>query len=43
MYENVPEFATDWPLYAWWVKAFKILGYSHVYVSLNAMHIGGRG
>ena len=43
MYENVPEFATDWELYAWWVQGFKVLGYRHVSVSVNATHIGGEG
>lgn len=41
MYENVPEFATDWELYAWWVHAYKFLRYRHVAVSVNAAHIGG--
>jgi DNA (cytosine-5)-methyltransferase 1 len=43
IYENVPEFATDWPLYAWWVKAFEVIGYRHVSVCVNAAHIGGEG
>lgn len=43
MYENVPEFATDWPLYEWWVKAWEVIGYRHVSVSVNAAHVGGAG
>ncbi|WP_194918204.1 DNA cytosine methyltransferase [Catenulispora rubra] len=43
MYENVPEFATDWELYSWWVQGFRVLGYRHVAVSVNAAHIGGAG
>ena len=43
IYENVPEFATDWPLYNWWVKAWEVIGYRHVSVCVNAAHIGGAG
>ncbi len=42
-WENVPEFATDWPLFDWWIQAFDILGYNHVGASVSSAHIGGPG
>lgn len=43
MGENVIEFATDWPLFDWWLKGFDILGYDCQLLSLNAAHVGGPG
>lgn len=37
--ENVLEFATDWPLFLWWLQAAKLLGYNHHIVSANSAHI----
>jgi DNA (cytosine-5)-methyltransferase 1 len=40
-WENVSEFATDWPLFHWWIQALDILGYNHVGASVSAAHIAG--
>jgi len=40
MYENVPEFATDWELYGWWVHGFKIWATTTSRVA-ERRHIGG--
>ncbi|WP_127353873.1 DNA cytosine methyltransferase [Actinacidiphila soli] len=39
--ENVPRFATAWPLFHWWLQGMAILGYRHQVVSVSAAHIGG--
>ncbi|MEV6784621.1 DNA cytosine methyltransferase [Streptomyces sp. NPDC051098] len=38
--ENVPRFATAWPLFSWWLHAWEILGFRHQIVSVTAAHIG---
>ncbi|NUP36369.1 MAG: DNA cytosine methyltransferase [Streptomyces sp.] len=38
--ENVPRFATAWPLFSWWLHGMEILGYRHQIVSVTAAHIG---
>ncbi|MFF3324531.1 DNA cytosine methyltransferase [Streptomyces sp. NPDC002889] len=38
--ENVPRFATAWPLFSWWLQAWEILGFRHQIVSVTAAHIG---
>ncbi|WP_055585517.1 DNA cytosine methyltransferase [Streptacidiphilus griseoplanus] len=39
--ENVIEFITDWELFDWWLKGFKILGYNHQIVCASSAHLGG--
>ncbi|GAA0706839.1 DNA cytosine methyltransferase [Streptomyces malaysiensis subsp. malaysiensis] len=39
--ENVPRFATAWPLFHWWLHGMEILGFDHQIVSVSAAHIGG--
>ncbi|WP_344455826.1 DNA cytosine methyltransferase [Actinocorallia aurantiaca] len=39
--ENVVEFATDWPLFWWWIEGMNRIGYSHRIVCVNSAHIGG--
>jgi DNA (cytosine-5)-methyltransferase 1 len=39
--ENVIEFATDWPLFGWWLEGMTKLGYAHRIVCVNSAHIGG--
>lgn len=41
--ENVVEFATDWPLFWWWLDAFTQLGYRHRIVCVNSAHIWAPG
>ncbi|MFB7436514.1 DNA cytosine methyltransferase [Streptomyces microflavus] len=41
MWENVVRFATAWPLYDWWLKAWEVLGYVPQVASVNAAHLGG--
>lgn len=41
MGENVVEFGTDWELFDWWLKGFKILDYLTQIICVNAAHIGG--
>ncbi|MCX4523920.1 DNA cytosine methyltransferase [Streptomyces anulatus] len=41
LWENVPRFATAWPLYDWWLKAWELLGYVPQVASVNAAHLGG--
>ncbi|XXZ47549.1 DNA cytosine methyltransferase (plasmid) [Streptomyces cavourensis] len=41
MWENVVRFATAWPLYDWWLKAWELLGYVPQVASVNAAHLGG--
>ncbi|MCW2871279.1 DNA cytosine methyltransferase [Actinacidiphila oryziradicis] len=41
--ENVPRFATAWPLFHWWLQGMAILGYRHQVVSVSAAHVGGEG
>lgn len=38
--ENVPQFATAWPLFHWWLQGMKILGYRSQIISVSAAHIG---
>lgn len=38
--ENVIEFATDWPLYSWWLHAFRLLGYTVTTTCVSSAHIG---
>lgn len=38
--ENVIEFATDWPLFTWWVGAMGILGYEATVTCVSSAHIG---
>jgi DNA (cytosine-5)-methyltransferase 1 len=38
--ENVIEFATDWPLFDWWLQAMAVLGYNHTLVCASSAHIG---
>lgn len=39
--ENVPEVATRWELFDWWVGGMRHLGYNVQYVSVSSAHIGG--
>lgn len=39
--ENVMEFATDWPLFDWWLDGMLKLGYRHRIVCVNSAHVGG--
>ncbi|MEV6045062.1 DNA cytosine methyltransferase [Streptomyces xanthochromogenes] len=39
--ENVPRFATAWPLFTWWLHAWEILNYRYQIVSVTAAHVGG--
>ena len=39
-WENVPEFATRWVLFAVWLHAFQVLGYDVHLTSVNAAHLG---
>lgn len=39
--ENVVEFATDWPLFDWWLDGMAKLGYRHKVLCVNSAHIGG--
>ncbi|PBC61297.1 DNA methyltransferase [Streptomyces sp. Tue6028] len=39
--ENVPRFATAWPLFVWWLHGMEILGFRHQVVSVSAAHVGG--
>lgn len=39
--ENVPEFATDWVLFDWWLDGMRQLGYNHQIVCVSSAHIGG--
>ncbi|WP_406199997.1 DNA cytosine methyltransferase [Kitasatospora sp. NBC_01560] len=41
--ENVTEFATDWPLFRWWLDGMTLLGYNHQIVSASSAHLGGPG
>lgn len=41
--ENVPEFATDWDLFDWWVHGMCLLGYHHQITSVSSAHIAGPG
>lgn len=41
--ENVVEFATDWPLFDWWLDGMTKLGYRHQTVCVSSAHIGGDG
>jgi DNA (cytosine-5)-methyltransferase 1 len=41
--ENVPEFATDWELFGWWVRGMELLGYRHQVTSVSSAHVGGPG
>jgi DNA (cytosine-5)-methyltransferase 1 len=41
--ENVPRFATKWPLFRWWLHGMDILGLDYQIVSVSAAHIGGEG
>ena len=41
--ENVPEFATDWELFGWWITGMELLGYLHQITSVSSAHIGGPG
>ena len=41
--ENVPEFATDWDLFGWWVTGMELLGYRHQITSVSSAHISGPG
>lgn len=38
--ENVLEFATDWPLFWWWLEGFERLGYNYQIVCVSSAHIG---
>ncbi|MEU6767120.1 DNA cytosine methyltransferase [Streptomyces sp. NPDC046853] len=38
--ENVPRFATAWPLFSWWLHGMEILGFRHQIISVTAAHIG---
>ncbi|MET7696750.1 DNA cytosine methyltransferase [Streptomyces sp. NPDC005485] len=38
--ENVPRFATAWPLFSWWLHGMEILGFRHQIVSVSAAHVG---
>ncbi|WP_333938037.1 DNA cytosine methyltransferase [Streptomyces sp. HUAS 31] len=38
--ENVPRFATAWPLFSWWLQGMEILGFRHQIVSVSAAHVG---
>ncbi|WP_425833024.1 DNA cytosine methyltransferase [Streptomyces fractus] len=38
--ENVPRFATAWPLFAWWLHGMEILGFRNQVVSVSAAHVG---
>lgn len=37
--ENVTEFATDWPLFTWWLGAWDILGYNVTIQCVTSAHI----
>jgi DNA (cytosine-5)-methyltransferase 1 len=39
--ENVVEFATDWPLFDWWLEGWAKLGYEHHVICVNSAHVGG--
>ena len=39
--ENVMEFATDWPLFDWWLDGMTKLGYRYRTVCVNSAHVGG--
>jgi DNA (cytosine-5)-methyltransferase 1 len=41
--ENVPRFATAWPLFHWWLQGMELLGFRHQIVSVTAAHVGGEG
>lgn len=41
--ENVPGFATRWPLFGAWLGVWDALGYCPVIASVNAAHISGDG
>lgn len=41
--ENVVEFATDWPLFDWWLSGITKLGYQHQTVCVSSAHIGDDG
>ncbi|WP_037609481.1 DNA cytosine methyltransferase [Streptacidiphilus rugosus] len=41
--ENVPRFATAWPLFHWWLSGMEVLGYRHQVVSVSAAHVGDMG
>jgi DNA (cytosine-5)-methyltransferase 1 len=38
--ENVIEFATDWPLFSWWLAAMDVLGYTATVTCVSSAHIG---
>ncbi|WP_306320527.1 MULTISPECIES: DNA cytosine methyltransferase [unclassified Streptomyces] len=38
--ENVPRFATAWPLFSWWLHGMEILGFRYQIVSVSAAHVG---
>jgi DNA (cytosine-5)-methyltransferase 1 len=39
--ENVIEFATDWPMFLWWIKGMDILGYNATVTCVSSAHVGG--
>jgi DNA (cytosine-5)-methyltransferase 1 len=39
--ENVIEFATDWPMFLWWIKGMEILGYNATVTCVSSAHVGG--
>ncbi|MET7912694.1 DNA cytosine methyltransferase [Streptomyces avermitilis] len=41
--ENVPRFATGWPLFHWWLHGMELLGFRAQIVSVSAAHVGGEG
>ncbi|MFE6225447.1 DNA cytosine methyltransferase [Streptomyces sp. NPDC057854] len=41
MWENVPEFVTDWELFDWWWGGFDLLGYEGKVVSASSAHLSG--
>lgn len=41
--ENVPQFATRWELFDWWLNGFEILGYRPHLVSASSAHLDGDG
>lgn len=39
--ENVPDVASRWELFDWWVQGMLLLGYQVQYVSVSSAHVGG--
>lgn len=39
--ENVPDVASRWELFDWWVQGMLLLGYNVQYVSVSSAHVGG--